>query len=135
MLKYQAAVGMRTLERVPVNLDAAAARLQVTSEGSKECRLPATGWAQEANKLARLNRDRYVLHGLKRMLSVPQPDVQVFDIYLSVFGRGWAGTRQTHHFFSSKACHGIIALPSFFTSALLPMPSNPISAMPTTISA
>ncbi|MCY1437863.1 hypothetical protein D9M71_540390 [compost metagenome] len=98
-------------------------------QGAKQRRLAATGGAKDADELARLYGKVQTLHRLECFAAVPQSNRQATPV-----DTPWRWLITVHQLALRVRYQGVANSPSRLTRALLPMPSTPISSMPTMMS-
>lgn len=129
MLEYHATLRRRAGNGLAVHLQLAAAGHQVPGQGAEQRRLATTRGAEDADKLARLYGKVQALHRLERVAAVPQVYRQAMP-----FDTPWRKLKAVHHPALRVRYQGVASSPMRLTRALLPMPSTPISSMPTMMS-
>ena len=104
----------------------------MAGQGTQQSGLTAAGRAENAHKLTGLDVEIQVLHRIEGLCALPQADRQLLPVDPSRLHRFFIGT---HQCFPLLRYQGVAQAPNCLTRALLPMPSTPISNMPTTMSA
>src|SRR5690606_32389042 len=129
MLEHHAALGRRSFHRLAIHLQATGAGLEVAGKGAEQGRLAAPRRAENSDEFPRCDGEVQGLHRLEGLLALPQPngDAPCLD------AAGLHGFLEGAHQALLRARYqGVASAPRRFTRALLPMPSRPISNMPTT---
>src|SRR5690606_31605225 len=116
--------------RLAIDAQCAAAGLQVAGECAEQRRLAAAGGTEDADEFAGLHIEAEIVQCLELILAVAEVQRKMVDADAArgQFARAHADLPRFRY-------QGVARAPSHFTSALLPMPSRPISSMPTTMSA
>ncbi|MNN18902.1 hypothetical protein D3C81_1321220 [compost metagenome] len=131
MLKHHAALRRRPIDDLIVHAQYAIARGQVPGKCSEQRGLATTGRPEDAHELTGRDGEVQALHCLERLSTLAQTDGQAapFDAPRR------QGLLTTAHQAALRVRYqGVASAPSCLTRALLPMPSTPISNMPTMMS-
>ncbi|MCY1443811.1 hypothetical protein D9M71_602440 [compost metagenome] len=131
MLEHHAAFGRGSGDRLAVHTQGAGTGLQVAGQRAEQGRLAAAGRAEDADELARLDGEAQPLHRLEGLHTLPQADRQLVDVDAAGFDVAFV---DAHQAFPLPRYQGVNRPPRYLTRPLLPMPSTPISSMPTMIS-
>lgn len=133
LLKHEAAFGMRTVDGFIVDGDHALRRGDVARYRAEQGRLAAARRAEHADELT--GRDIDVETVERGDACMRRTDFYRKAAHADACRRGGGFNGDAaHRRVSCSLYHGVSATPRRLTSTLLPIPSAPISAMPTTIS-
>ncbi len=120
LLEHEAAVGMRPVDDDAVHAHRAACRREVARERAQQRRLAAARRPQQADELARRDAEAHVVQRLEARGAIAHFHVHVLDVDAA-----------RAHRVAPVGAHGIARCAATRISALQPMPSSPITSMPT----
>ncbi|MNS53876.1 hypothetical protein D3C72_866480 [compost metagenome] len=129
LLEHHAALWRWTGDCGAIDVKRAGARLQVAGQGAEQGRFAATGRPENAHELPRFDLAVEALHGFEGRIALAQADRQSANI-----DTPFRVLKYAHQAFPRGRCQGVNNPPRRLISRLLPIPSTPISNMPTTMS-